>query len=76
MQRDDGAGRASSLALRGRAILVAHTAGGGFVTTDLETTMTGPVPQGPPDTGDHPKVALVIAAHPDDADFGAAGTAL
>jgi LmbE family N-acetylglucosaminyl deacetylase len=45
------------------------------VTTDLESTMTGPVPQGPPDTGDHPKVALVIAAHPDDADFGAAGTA-
>jgi len=45
------------------------------VTTDLETTMTGPVPQGPPDTGDHAKVALVIAAHPDDADFGAAGTA-
>ncbi|OGO50525.1 MAG: hypothetical protein A2148_01095 [Chloroflexi bacterium RBG_16_68_14] len=33
------------------------------------------MPEGPPDTGDHPKVALAIAAHPDDADFGCAGTA-
>ena len=30
--------------------------------------------EGPPDTGDHPKVALAIAAHPDDPDFGCAGT--
>jgi LmbE family N-acetylglucosaminyl deacetylase len=45
------------------------------VTSSLEQTYTAPVPEGPPDTGDHPKVALAIAAHPDDADFGCAGTA-
>ena len=45
------------------------------MTSDLEETQTSPVPEGPPDTGDHPKVALAIAAHPDDADFGCAGTA-
>ena len=45
------------------------------MTSNLENTYTAPVPEGPPDTGDHPKVALAIAAHPDDADFGCAGTA-
>jgi len=45
------------------------------MTTSLEQTFSSDEPQGPPDTGDHPKVALVIAAHPDDPDFGAAGTA-
>ena len=29
----------------------------------------------PPDTGDQPKIALAIGAHPDDTDFGCAGTA-
>jgi LmbE family N-acetylglucosaminyl deacetylase len=43
--------------------------------TNLEQTYTQPEPQGPPDTGDQPRIALVIAAHPDDPDFGAAGTA-
>ena len=45
------------------------------MTSSLEQTYTAPAPEGPPDTGDHPKVALAIAAHPDDADFGCAGTA-
>jgi LmbE family N-acetylglucosaminyl deacetylase len=45
------------------------------VTSNLENTFSEDEPQGPPDTGDRPKVALVVAAHPDDADFGAAGTA-
>ena len=45
------------------------------MTSNLEQTYTAPVPEGPPDTGDRPKVALAIAAHPDDADFGCAGTA-
>jgi len=45
------------------------------VTSNLEELNTAPVPEGPPDTGDQPKVALAIAAHPDDADFGCAGTA-
>ncbi len=45
------------------------------MTSSLEQTYSSPVPEGPPDTGDHPKVALAIAAHPDDADFGCAGTA-
>jgi len=44
-------------------------------TSNLEDAYSGTVPEGPPDTGDQPKVALVIAAHPDDPDFGAAGTA-
>ena len=45
------------------------------MTSSLEQTYTSPVPDSPPDTGDHPKVALAIAAHPDDADFGCAATA-
>jgi LmbE family N-acetylglucosaminyl deacetylase len=45
------------------------------VTSNLEQTYSEPVPEGPPDTGDHPKVALAIAAHPDDPDFGCSGTA-
>jgi LmbE family N-acetylglucosaminyl deacetylase len=45
------------------------------VTSNLEQTYSAPVPEGPPDTGDRPKIALAIAAHPDDADFGCAGTA-
>jgi LmbE family N-acetylglucosaminyl deacetylase len=49
------------------------------MTSNLEDTYTtdasAPAPTPPPDTGDQPKVALVVAAHPDDADFGAAGTA-
>ena len=44
------------------------------MTSNLEETYSAPAPEGPPDTGDHPKVALAIAAHPDDADFGCAGT--
>ena len=43
--------------------------------SNLEETYSAPEPAGPPDTDDHPKVALAIAAHPDDADFGCAGTA-
>ena len=43
--------------------------------SNLEETYSAPEPAGPPDPGDHPKVALAIAAHPDDADFGCAGTA-
>ena len=45
------------------------------MTSSLEQLHTSPVPEEPPDTGDQPKVALAIAAHPDDADFGCAGTA-
>jgi LmbE family N-acetylglucosaminyl deacetylase len=45
------------------------------VTSNLESTFAADQPPGPPDTGDKPKVALAIAAHPDDADFGCAGTA-
>ena len=45
------------------------------MVSNLEQTYAEPVPEGPPDTGDHPKIALAIAAHPDDADFGCAGTA-
>ena len=45
------------------------------MTSNLEQLYTSPVPEGPPDTGDQPRVALAIAAHPDDADFGCAGTA-
>lgn len=45
------------------------------MTSNLESTFVEPVPEGPPDTGDHAKTALVIAAHPDDADFGCAATA-
>lgn len=45
------------------------------MTSNLEQLNTAPVPEGPPDTGDQPKIALAIAAHPDDADFGCAGTA-
>ena len=45
------------------------------MTSNLEQTYSAPAPEGPPDTGDRPKVALAIAAHPDDADFGCAGTA-
>ena len=45
------------------------------MTSSLESTYTAPVPEGPPDTGDKPKIALAIAAHPDDADVGCAGTA-
>ena len=45
------------------------------MTSNLEETYSAPAPEGPPDTGDRPKVALAIAAHPDDADFGCAGTA-
>ena len=46
-----------------------------LTTANLEGAHAQPVPESPPDTGDHPKVALAIAAHPDDADFGCAGTA-
>ncbi len=45
------------------------------MTSNLEATYSAPVPEGPPDTGEHPKVALAICAHPDDADFGCSGTA-
>ena len=45
------------------------------MTSNLEDTYSAPVPEGPPDTGEAPKIALAIAAHPDDADFGCAGTA-
>ncbi len=45
------------------------------MVSNLEQTYAEPVPEGPPDTGDHPKIALAVAAHPDDADFGCAGTA-
>ena len=45
------------------------------MTSNLEQTYSAPGPEGPPDTGDQPKIALAIAAHPDDADFGCAGTA-
>ena len=45
------------------------------MTSNLEPSSATPVAKGPPDTGDHPKVALAVAAHPDDADFGCAGTA-
>ncbi len=45
------------------------------MASNLEATYSSPAPEGPPDTGDRPKVALAIAAHPDDADFGCAGTA-
>ena len=46
-----------------------------MTSAQLEDASAGPVAEGPPDTGDQPKVALVVAAHPDDPDFGAAGTA-
>jgi len=42
------------------------------MTSNLEGLATPPEDT---DTGQEPKRALVIAAHPDDADFGAAGTA-
>ena len=45
------------------------------MTSDLEHTFASDQAAPPPDTGDHPRVALAIAAHPDDADFGCAGTA-
>ena len=45
------------------------------MTSNLEQTYSSTEPAGPPDAGDQPKVALAIAAHPDDADFGCAGTA-
>ena len=45
------------------------------MTSNPEDTPSSPVPEGPPDTGDRPKIALTIAAHPDDSDFGCAGTA-
>lgn len=45
------------------------------MASNLEGTFSEPAPSGPPDTGDAPKIALAIAAHPDDADFGCAGTA-
>lgn len=45
------------------------------MTSSLEETYSAPVPQEPPDTGNHPKIALAVAAHPDDAEFGCAGTA-
>lgn len=45
------------------------------MTSSLEDTYSAPVPEGPPDTGDQPKVAMAIVAHPDDADFGCSGTA-
>jgi LmbE family N-acetylglucosaminyl deacetylase len=45
------------------------------VTSSLEDTFGEQAPQSPPDTGDAPKIALAVAAHPDDADFGCAGTA-
>ena len=45
------------------------------MTSDLEHTFTSGQAAPPPDTGDHPKVALAVGAHPDDTDFGCAGTA-
>jgi LmbE family N-acetylglucosaminyl deacetylase len=45
------------------------------VTSDLEHTFASDEAAPPPDTGDKPKIALAIAAHPDDADFGCSGTA-
>ncbi len=47
-----------------------------MTSANLEDAQRAPEPEaeGPPDTGDLPKVALAIAAHPDDADFGTAGT--
>lgn len=45
------------------------------MTSDLEHTYASDQPAEPPDTGDHARIALAIAAHPDDADFGCAGTA-
>ncbi len=47
------------------------------MTANLEATLpaTETPPDGPPDTKDQPKVALAIGAHPDDTDFGCAGTA-
>lgn len=47
------------------------------MTANLEATLPAAEtpPDGPPDTGDQPKVALAIGAHPDDTDFGCAGTA-
>lgn len=46
-----------------------------MTSANLEGAFSSDQPAGPPDTGDHSKIALVIAAHPDDPDFGAAGTA-
>ena len=45
------------------------------MTSDLEHTFASDQAAGPPDTRDHPKVALAVGAHPDDTDFGCAGTA-
>ena len=45
------------------------------MTSDLEHTFASDEAAPPPDTGDKPKIALAIAAHPDDADFGCSGTA-
>lgn len=45
------------------------------MTSNLEQTYTSNVPDAPPDVDDQHKVALAIAAHPDDADFGCSGTA-
>jgi len=46
------------------------------VVSNLEGTYSAPVPEGPPEVGDgYQKIALTIAAHPDDPDFGSAGTA-
>ena len=45
------------------------------MTSDLEHTFASDHAAPPPDTGDRPKVALAIGAHPDDTDFGCAGTA-
>jgi LmbE family N-acetylglucosaminyl deacetylase len=45
-------------------------------SANLENTfVAAEAATGPPDTKDHPKVALAIGAHPDDTDFGCAGTA-
>jgi LmbE family N-acetylglucosaminyl deacetylase len=44
-------------------------------SADLEHTYDSDKPAGPPDTKDQPKIALAIGAHPDDTDFGCAGTA-